>query len=341
MKVDVMKIKEIFEQQRKENLFSGVILIQENDEVVFKGAYGLANRSENIPNKINTKFGVASGCKLFTAVAICQLVERGFVSFDTPLKECLNITFPKFDPSVTIHHLLTHTSGIPDYFDEEVMDDFEALWQDTPMYNIRNPKDFLPMFQSKSMKFIPGKKFHYNNAGYILLGLIVENKTGMDFKEYVKTNILEPCEMKDSGYFYMDRLPQNTAYGYIEDESAGTWRTNIYSLPIVGGPDGGAFTTAPDLTKFWEALFEYKLLSKDMTKKMLTPHVEVANSRYYGYGVWIISKGNRVYEYYIMGKDPGASLISLVCPEKDVILTILSNTDDGAWGVIKEIRSVI
>ena len=148
-----------------------------------------ANRSEQLENNQFTRYGIASGCKIFTAVAICQLVDSGKLSFDSRLKDCVDFQCSSFDDKVTIHHLLTHTSGVPDYFDEEVMGDFEALWRDTPMYNVRRLQDFLPLFQDRPMKFDPGTRFSYNNAGYILLGLIVEAATQQSFSDYVQDNV--------------------------------------------------------------------------------------------------------------------------------------------------------
>lgn len=189
-----------------------------------ENSYGYANRSELIENKTDTRFGIASGCKLFTSIAICQLVEEGKLSFETKLEDCLNVTFPNFDKDITIHHLLTHTAGIPDYFDEEVMDDFEELWVRNPMYLIRTLKDFLPLFQNQPMKLKVGERFHYNNAGYILLGLIVEQVSKLPFTDYVEKNIYKKAGMVNSGYYEFDSLPQNTALGYI-DFPYGTWKT--------------------------------------------------------------------------------------------------------------------
>src|SRR5699024_9827384 len=163
--------------------------------------------------------------------------------------------------------------GIPDDFDEEVMDDFEELWINHPMYLIRNITDFLPLFQNEQMKLKVGERFHYNNAGYILLGLIVEQATGLAFTKYVEENIFKKADMEHSGYFELDRLPEKTAIGYIElpDDA---WKTNIYSLPVKGGADGGAFVTVSDMEKLWDALFNYKLLREDLTNKLLTPYTQ-------------------------------------------------------------------
>lgn len=335
--IDLRKIEGIIEKQQG---FSGVVFVKEDDNIIFERGYGLANMSEAIPNKPTTRFGVASGCKLFTSIAICQLVERGIVSFNTYLKDCLNISFPSFDSKITVEHLLTHSSGIPDYFDEDVMTDFSELWKNRPMYNIRGPKDFLPMFQNGNMEFIPGERFKYNNAGFIVLGLIIEENTGMKFTEYIEKNIFKPYGMLDSGYFSLDQLPKGSAYGYIKDD-LGNWRTNIYSLPIIGGPDGGAFTTAKDLSKLWKAMFNYKILSKEVTEEILRPHINEEDDCYYGYGIWVLKEGNDIFKYSITGADPGVSMMSSVYPKKNIEVTVIGNTDFGTWDIAKEIQELI
>ncbi|MET7019871.1 serine hydrolase domain-containing protein [Bacillus mycoides] len=319
------EIKEFIKNYDDKLPFSGAILIQ-NEKKIFEDGFGYANRSEQIFNTSRTRFGMASGCKIFTAVAICQLVEKGVLTFDTCLKECLEDSFPHFYEGITIHHLLTHTSGIPDYFDEEEMDDFEDLWKDTPMYSIKSPADFLPMFQNYHMKFNPGSKFSYSNAGYILLGLIVEKLTGMKFAEYVKENIFQVCGMSDSGYFRMDQLPERTALGYIDNKDDNTWRTNIYSVPIVGGPDGGAFTTVLDLGEFWNGLFNGKLLNKEYTNQLLTPYVK-NNSLHYGYGVWISMENDEILKYFVFGFDPGVRVHSSVNAKSKMQFHIMSNVE--------------
>ena len=228
MKDNVMARIEVIQ---KEIQFSGSIFVENREAVLADASYGYANRAEQLDNQAGTRYGIASGCKLFTAVAICQLVEEGKLSFDMSLQQCLDVEFPNFNERITIHHLLTHTSGVPDYFDEEAMDDFEELWIEQPMYHIRRLQDFLPLFQHRHMKFVPGERFHYNNAGFILLGLIVEKVSGLVFTDYVQTQIFQKAGMMDSGYFALDALPAKTALGYIECED-GTWKTNIYSLPV-------------------------------------------------------------------------------------------------------------
>ncbi|MBM7621956.1 CubicO group peptidase (beta-lactamase class C family) [Bacillus tianshenii] len=324
-----MKIHNVIEEKAREIDFSGVVWRQDKNGVVYKSVHGYANRSDRLPNKVETRFGIASGCKLFTAIAIGRLVQEGKLSFETKISEVLTFSdFPHFDKGITVHHLLTHTSGIPDYFEEEEMEDYEDLWKGRPMYQIRQMEDFLPMFQHGEMMFTPGERFHYNNAGFVLLGMVVERVTRESFTRYVEQNIFLPCEMKDSGYFSFDQLPADTATGYIDNED-GTWRSNIYSLPVKGGADGGAYITAPDMAKLWTALMERELLNEEITSLLLTPHVEVGKDEYYGYGIWIDKRNDAIYKYHVMGYDPGVSFASGYYPDSGSILVISSNRGAG------------
>ncbi|WP_347549127.1 serine hydrolase [Pseudalkalibacillus hwajinpoensis] len=316
--------------------FSGAVVVKSDDEVL-KTASGFANRAEERFNDVDTRFGIASGCKVFTAIAITQLVEKDVLSFKTRLVDCLDISFPHFHDEITIHHLLTHTSGIPDYFDEDVMEDFEDLWKQTPMYHLKSLKDFLPLFQNGRMVANPGESFRYNNAGYIVLGLIIEQQTGMSFQDYIKEHIFPLADMQESGYFSMDCLPKNTAIGYI-DEKDGSWRTNTYSVPIMGGSDGGAYVTAPDMIKLWEALVGFRLLDENHTTMLLTPHVRVKVGVNYGYGVWLNSGNNSIVKYHVMGYDPGVSFHSAYYPMTGVKVAIPSNRSSGAIDVMKVIE---
>lgn len=335
------KVNEKIEAVIREIDFSGNVLVKKNNYVLQQISYGYSNRTHEVLNNEQTRFGIASGCKIFTAVAICQLVEKGQLSFDSKLVDVLEVPFPHFDENITVHHLLTHTAGIPDYFDEEVMKDFAELWVKKPMYLMRNGRDFLPFFQQEPMKLSVGERFHYNNAGYILLGLVVEQLSGMPFYDYVTQNIFSKAGMKESGYFEMDALPANTALGYIEDEE-GTWKSNIYSVPVKGGADGGAFVTAEDMHRFWQALISFDLLSEPITKKLLTPYIHTDDyyDRFYGYGIWIDMKNQIISKYHVMGYDPGVSFHAAFYPDSDIISVVCSNKSKGAFDVFKAIENL-
>jgi len=329
MKVKNVELETKLAEKVSELDFSGVIHVENRTGLIHTSAHGFSNRADSIPNTTNTRFGIASGCKLFTAIAICQLVEEGNISFHSKISSLLDHSFPHFAEEVTVHHLLTHSSGIPDYFDEDVMDDFEELWVKNPMYHMRQLEDFLPLFQDQQMKFNPGEKFHYNNAGYIVLGLIVEKVAGVPFTDYVEEHIFKPARMEESGYFSLDSLPAKTALGYMDKED-GTWKTNSYSIPIKGGADGGAYVTAGDFAKLWQSLLNGKLVSKEMLDKMMTPWIQTDNDNdYYGYGMWMEKSEDKIVKYHVMGYDPGVSFASAYYPASETIVVIPSNKEYG------------
>jgi len=276
VQLDLQRLTDCIEHQTEPEPFSGVVYLTQGDEVLLEGAYGDAIRTESIPNTARTRFQMASGCKVFTSVAVCQLVEQGKLAFDTPLRECVDATLPNGASGVTVRHLLTHSSGITSYFEEDIDPDYEALWKGTPMYTVRGPRDFLPLFPDKPARFAPGARFEYNDGGYILLGLAIECITGTPFAAYVQANVLEPAGVADSGYFFADQLPGGTAYAYIRNPD-GTWRTNVFAIPIVGGPDGGAYTTAPDMAQFWKALMGKTLLSDGMAALFLDAQIATSS----------------------------------------------------------------
>jgi len=308
---------------------------------LFASAFGYANRADSIPNTVGTRFGTASGTKTFTAVAICQLIEAGKLRLDSRLMDVVDHSFPLFDESITIQQLLMHTSGAPDYFDEEELGedaDFGDLFKGLPMYMVKAPSNLLPLFQNEPMKFSPGERFSYNNGGFVLLGLVIEAVSGMAYTDFVERRVFTPADMTDSGFFEMNDLPSRTAYGYLNDG-----RTNIYDVTIKGMPDGGAFVTAPDMAKFWDALFGNRLLGAEMTEALLHPHV-AANPNtdgHYGYGLWMIADDAEVSRYAISGGDPGVAFISARFVAEDVELTILGNTESDAWPIYDQLKQLI
>ncbi|UCC43071.1 MAG: serine hydrolase [Candidatus Zixiibacteriota bacterium] len=316
------------DKQTGQSGFSGVITISIDGKHAFGRAYGLANRSDSISNAVSTRFALASGSKLFTAIAVCRLVQDGKLTYETRLKDCLDIRFEHFHPDVTVYHLLTHTSGIPDYWDERTQD-YEQLWRDRPAYSITSPSDFLPMFQHLRMLTAPGETFRYNDAGFNVLGLIIEKVSGARFQDFVHQSVLEPAGMDRSGYFSIDQLPPDTASGYIEDDED-NWRTNIFAVPRIGTPDGGAYATASDLDLFWSSLLGNRLLSEKTTQALLTPQFKAEDEGddvHYGLGVWIRVSDGEPSSCYITGWDPGVNMLSEIFLEQKVTMTILGNTN--------------
>lgn len=323
---------------QKEIDFSGAFSAKGNHKQG-SGSSGFANQSEKLENQVSTRFNMASGSQVFTAVAVCQLIEKGQLEFDALLKDCLDSTFPYFDEDITVKHLLLHTSGIPDYFEEETVRAYEDMWIQKPMYRMRKTSDYLPLFQQKNMISPVEAMFHANHAGYILLGLIIEQVSGMECSEYIEKEVFQKAGMKDTGYFKLDELPERTAAGYIKTKEGG-FKTNQYSIPIKGGPDRGAYTTASDMVLFWEMLMGYKLLSEEMTTAFLEPRVSLSEYISYGYVGYIERKETEVVKYILMGYDPGTNFRSFYRLDQNLAVAVCSNREEGAHEMIKKIEEV-
>ncbi len=321
--------------------FRGNILIVRKGAVLYESSSGFADLANEIPNTMDTRFATASAGKTFVAVGILQLVERGLIKLGDTLGTLLDIDLKQIDPDVTVEQLLNHTSGVPDYFDETVMGDYEDLWKDYPCSKIRSNNDLFPLFIDKAMMYPRGEKFQYNNTGYVLLAAIIEKISGMDFDAYLKKNIFDVCEMDSTGYFEMDRLPSKCAHNYIYCEKTNDYRTNIFSVGAKGTGDGGVFVTAGDLVRFWQGLIGHKLISEDTFKKMISKQSGDGSDPeegYYGYGVWIIDNPKGTDFAYMQGCDPGVSAIAEYNPDNEQISIALSNYGDNVWALMRKIR---
>lgn len=278
-------LDKLLEKNSLLNTFSGVVLIKKNDETLFSFEGGYANRSWKVPNTLQTKFRIASVSKMFTAVAIAQLVEKGLLDFNTKILDVLELRNTDISKDVTIHHLLTHTSGIADYYDESTGDEgWKNLWRDRPIYNLRTLNDYLELFIDKKRVAEAGTQFKYNNADYILLGLVIEKIAGNTYFDYVINNIFNKIDMRDSCFIGLDEVHENVAEGY--EEINGNWIRNIYTATPTAASDGGATSTVEDLIKFIQALKNYKLINKEMTEKILTPYVIDQESNGFRDYVW-------------------------------------------------------
>lgn len=331
-----MNLKEMLDSNFRGNVY----IIQEN-VVLCENVTGFADLANQIPNSSETKFASASAGKVFVAVGILQLIEQGKIKFDDTLGTLLDIDLHSIDMDVTVEQLLNHTSGVPDYFDESVMDEYEELWVDYPNYKIRHNSDLLPLFINKPMMYPKGEKFQYNNSGYVLLAMIIEKVTGMYFDEYLQKNVFDVCNMKSTGYYELDKLPAQCANNYIYCNDTNDYRTNIFSVDVKGTGAGGAFVTVKDIINFWKGLLENKLISKELVDKMLSRQSGDgmdAEEGYYGYGVWLIDNPNGKDYAYFQGCDPGVSFISEYNPNNGIISVIVSNYGDNVWKEMRKVR---
>ncbi len=225
--------------------FSGVVLIAYRDKPIFERAYGYADREKKIPNHINTRFNIGSVNKAFTHLAIDQLAAKGKLSLDDPIKKFLP-DYPNQDAAknVTIQQLLEMRSGMGDFFGER--------YDSTAKERLRTLKAYLPLFADKPLEFEPGTNERYSNGGFVVLGLIIEKVSGMDYYSYVLNNIFIPARMMRSGSYEKDSLPSDCAIGYTREGSI--WKSNYETLPEKGSSAGGGYSTVHDLLNYVVAL---------------------------------------------------------------------------------------
>jgi len=320
--------------------FSGVISVRKDKKIVVQNSYGYADINNKVPNEMDTKFATASAGKVFVAVGILQLLEKGKLNFNDTIGNILDFDLKSIDKQITIRQLLTHTSGIPDYFDESIMEEYAELWQDFPNYKIRKSMDLVPLFINKPMMYRAGEKFQYNNTGFVVLGLIIEKITGMLFDDHLSKNVFHPCGMLNTGYYELDRLPAKCANSYIYDESRNDFYTNIYSVDAKGTGAGGAFTAVTDVEKFWDNLLDGKLLSKNLLKEMLSLQSS-SDEDCYGYGIWLEETDQGTLEPWFQGSDPGVSFFSSYDRNQKINITIISNTGNDVWEIKEKITETM
>lgn len=320
-----------------EDGFSGCLSVKERGKLIYSKAFGYADLSNRRSNERETKFASASAGKVFVAVGILQLIEKGLLHFEDTIGALIPIDWKAIDTGITVKQLLTHTSGIPDYFDESIMEEYDELWRDYPNYKIRTSSDLLPLFIDKPMMYKKGERFQYNNTGFVVLGLIMEAVTGQKFDRYLQENIFDRCGMEGTGYYELDRLPGGCAYSYIFDDKRKMYYTNIYSVDVKGTGAGGAFVTVGDVENFWDALMQYRLLSEKMTEEMLRIQAESPGEDNYGYGIWLDKRSEENILPYFTGCDPGVSFISTYNRKKALSITITSNFGNDVWKILDEI----
>jgi CubicO group peptidase (beta-lactamase class C family) len=319
---------------------SAAVLVTQAGRTVFEGCYGAADRGSGAPVTPRTRFGLASLTKMFTAVAVADLVGAGRLGFHDPVVDLLppDRRPSTLRPDVTVHHLLCHTSGIADYAEEDeaspgYVPDYAALWTHRPVYRMERPADFLPLFGDLPPYREPGQRWQYSNAGYLLLGLVVEEVAGRPFTDVVQRRVFDRAGMTASGFFRLDEARPDVAVGHVRPAAPGLpWRTNVYSVPVVGGPDGGAFSTARDLDLFLRRYADGTLLG-DLRDVVLTPHADPGDGFGCGYGVFLHPDGR----YGHGGGDPGVEVVAHRFPDDDVHLVVLCNVE----GLLDQVRTAV
>ncbi len=315
--------------------FSGVLLAVGRDGVLAEIAQGVADRATGRRITPASRLGTASSAKLFTAVTLVRLFERGLAAPETPLGQVLDASLrPRdIDSRVTLEHLLTHTSGIADYCDEYGDEPYEAVWLRANPAATRSPRDLLPLFADLPALAEPGSDVRYCNAGFVLAGLAIEALAGCSFYEAVADAVLGPAGMDSTGYPSLDDIIPDVALGYLapaDDDPGGEWRSNLYAIPARGQPDGGAFTTAGDLVRFLDAFHDGRLVGPGWRDEMLRPRVHDRREAVsYGLGWQIGGEGPRRWVGH-PGGDPGYVAQVRLYPETGIRLVVLANRSNRA-----------
>jgi CubicO group peptidase (beta-lactamase class C family) len=268
------KIDELVSKYYEYGIFNGSILIAEKGSIIIEKGYGYADREQQIPNTPETKFRIASLTKQFTAMLIMQLVEQGKIKLDGKLSDYLTYYRKDNGDKITIHNLLTHTSGVPNYTNNEFMDNHVGT--------AITPKDLILTYGSGELDFEPSTKYNYSNTAYVMLGAIIEEVTGKKYETVLQENILVPLEMNNSGYEHNDIKMNNQAIGYDNSFDQVTPAKYIHmSIPFSAG---GMYSTVEDLYKWDRALYTDKLVSNASKEKIYTPFLDN-----YGYGWRIVT----------------------------------------------------
>ena len=319
----------------KQDKFSGTVLIAKDGEIEYQRAIGMSHKGYRIKNKMDTKFNTASMYKMLTGVAIAQLAQQGKLSFDDKVGKYLT-DYPNEEvkEKVSIHQLLTHTSGTGLYWMEFFTN---AQWA-----NLKTVQDFDNLTNKKPLAFEPGEKFSYSNSGPLILGLIIEKISGMSYDEYVKKNITEPAGMENTDCYDMALPISNVALGYTKRnlmmQELKEWHNYLFVTPTKGGPAGGGFTTAIDLLNFDIALRNNKLLNKKYFDILTTGKVEARPGKQYAY----LFEDEQLENERIIGHSGGSLGVNntfQMFMKSGYTIIILSNYDDGMSLLYKKIKN--
>ena len=326
------KIQEVLETASKYRLFNGTALVAENGKVIYKNAFGMANMEWAIPNTPETKFRLASITKQFTAALTLQLVEQGKIKIDGKITDYLPDYRKDVGDKVTIHHLLTHTSGIPSYTSQPGF--FENV--------SRNPykvTDFVKKYTSGDLEYEPGSKYSYNNSGYFLLGAIIEKVTGKTYEQALKEYILDPAGMKNSGYDRHDTLIAKRATGYAKTETG--YNNAPYLDMSIPYSAGSLYSTIEDLYLWDQALYTEKLLSAASKELMYKPFLDN-----YAYGWNVTNASFKLNDQPVQiirhgGGINGFSTMIVRFPKEKNLIVLLDNTAQNTGRLSETITNIL
>ena len=312
--------------------FSGTALLAKDGQVVFEAARGIADRNHGVPVRLDSKLNLGSMDKMFTAVVIGQLVDEGKLSFRDPVSKFLGGKgWTKADLSkVRVEHLLSHTSGLGSYFN----DDYQRMARQL----LRKVDDYKPLVAGETLAFEPGTRWQYSNTGFLLAGAVIEAVTGKDYFDVVRDRVYARAGMPNSDSYDIDLVVPNLAIGYSRERTAGgtRWRANTFEHVIRGGPAGGGYSTARDLLAFAEAMRKGKLVSAAAAERLWSAKPDLQSPDYgYGFGVGKDALGRRAGH---SGGFPGIASVLDIYLDTGWTVVVLSNVDGGMEPVAQKLR---
>ena len=329
------RLDSLIVQLKTEEPFYGNVLIARGDKPFYVRSEGLADVENNIPITINSRFGMASGGKMFTAVAIIKLLEKGSINLDDTLAKHLP-DFPdqNFANTTTIRELLSHIGGAGDYWDAA----YEKVAGDFKIHN-----DYLPHIIRNLNPKTKGQ-FEYSNSGFLLLGLIIEAVSGKEYFEFLEEVLFTPLGMENTGPYKPGDPNYVKSYQALDENgNRDSMSTKLFKPYGISSSAGGAYTTVHDIFAFGRALLGDSFLSPELKEILMEPKVTFpgATNLFYGSG-FIINKENDLVEIGHGGRGPASQFSFNIYPEKDLIYVVVSNFDSiGAHEIDMAIKSVI
>jgi CubicO group peptidase (beta-lactamase class C family) len=328
------KLEEVMKTYHNYNMFDGAVLVAENGKIIYKNAFGLANREWNISNTIHTKFMIGSVSKPLTAMLMLLQVQKGLVSLDKTIADYLPEFNNKQAAKITIKQLLSHTSGIPNY---DIIKDF------FPRISRQNfaREDYIKVYMDSALSFEPGAKFSYSSWGYFTLGYIMERVTGKSYATLMKEAIFDKLQMNNSGSYFHTQIVPKRATGY--DYSFGGFTTGDFRDQSNSMGTGDLYSTVEDLFAFHVAISNNTLLNKQLTDEMLTPGIRPGQ---YGYG-WFnknfkYTDTDSVVSNFHLGMTDGFISFALRIPATNSFVVILCNSSPtDFFGIIGNLVKVL
>jgi D-alanyl-D-alanine carboxypeptidase len=338
--LNISNLRSFVADLARKDSFSGIVLVALRDKIIYHEAFGMANKEYEVPINSQTRFDLASLTKVFTGVAIGQLAQQGKIKFEDPISKYLPELPANLVKGITIHHLLTHTSGLGSYWTNEFHESNHAKF--------RTLKDYLQLIKNDTVLFSPGAQWGYSNSGYLLLGLLIEKISGKSYFDFVKENIFLKAGMTSSDFLERDAVNKNVANSYTRQNryrpNDQSYSTTYFIAPVKGTSAGGAYSTANDLFKFSVALLNNRLLNREHTQLVTSgkaPYDRPERKKKYAYGF----AEQFVNDEKIVFHDGGANGISTqmdIYPELGYTVVVLSNYDaPSAFLVTRYLREML